>query len=133
MATLELGTFLAMLAVPVVTLIFMGKIRSWGFTGFILFLGVGALSFIMFGGLTLAMASEYDVVLSTTHAAHTDNAVARSGNGTIVTNTTSTTPETTDSTPIINAYHAMWSYVFLGCMLVFGLLFFWVMIFGGTG
>lgn len=113
----ELGTFLAFLAVPTLTLIFMTKIRGWGLTGYVLFLGTGALSFVMLGGLTLMMMFGYNVVMSE-HVALADS------NGTA----TGTEDHTT---PIITSFQDLWSYIFGAYAIVFGLIYFVVMVTGG--
>jgi len=115
--TVDLGTFLAFLLVPVVTLIFMGKIRSWGVGGYILFLGMGTLSFIMLGGLALMMYVPYDVVII-------ENVLQADALG----NTTGTE---THTTPIIANFQDIWATVFGGFGFIFGVLFFWVLVKGG--
>lgn len=115
---MELGTFLAFLAVPVLSLVFMSKIRSWGLIGYVFFIAMGALSFVMLGGLTLMMAGGYDVVQSETETAFAANGTE--------------TGSITKTTPIITDYQNIWSYVFGAFVVVFGLTYFYVMVRGGT-
>ena len=118
MAEVELGTFLAFLAVPALTLVFMSKIRSWQVTGYILFLGLGALSFIMLGGIALMFYFDYDVVIS-------ENTIIKDAMGV-------TTGTETTTTPVINSFQDIWALIFSAFAFVFGGIYFWVMIKGGT-
>ena len=109
MVSVELGTFVAFLAVPFISLIFLGKIKSWGITGYMLFLGIGALSFIMLGGLTLMMASGYEVVQSNTQ--------------TFYNSTGSIIGTTTQSQPILVDNQDIWAWIFLGTVPIFGFIY----------
>jgi len=133
MASVELGTFIAFLAVPFLTVIFMGKIRAWGFQGYILFLAIGALSFIMLGGLTLMFASGYEVVQSQASAAYNSTQIMRDANGTVTGTVETQVPQTTKQIPIIADYQQIWAWICFAFMIVFGMLYFYVMITGGTG
>jgi len=117
--TVELGTFIAFLAIPFLSMIFYGKILTWGFVGWLLFLSVGALSFLLLGGVTLMMASGYEVTQSSTHE-------FRNATGALV-------GTETNSTPIINSFQQMWSYIFMSSTIVFGMVFFWVLVTAAGG
>jgi len=100
-------------------MIFYGKILTWGFVGWLLFLSVGALSFLLLGGVTLMMASGYEVTQSSTHE-------FRNATGALV-------GTETNSTPIINSFQQMWSYIFMSSTIVFGMVFFWVLVTAAGG
>lgn len=132
MVDVELGTFLAFLSVPVLSVVFMSKVRSWGLIGYLFFLAIGALSFIMLGGLTLMMAGDYDVVWTQAHAAYNSTEYERNATGGLIGSIETEMPERTERTPIITEYQNIWSYVFGAFVVVFGLSYFYVMVRGGT-
>lgn len=132
MVNVELGTFLAFLAVPTLTLFFMTKIRSWQITGYVLFLGLGALSFIMLGGIALMFYFGYNIVLTQEASGYTTHGLAYDDLGNIIGNSTNEIPATTEITPVINAFQDIWALIFSGFTFVFGGIYFWVMIRGAT-
>jgi hypothetical protein len=128
--TIELGTFIAFLVVPGLTLLFMGKIKTWGLTGYILFIFMGALSFLSLAGLSLIMASGYSVVSTTVDSGTNSTNIVRASNGTIITNSTTTTDPGQKQVPVIDQFQEIWAMGFMGSVIVFGFIYFKVMLTG---
>jgi hypothetical protein len=103
--TIEAGVFVILLILAFIPFL-PGRIRL-----------VAILSMVIFAGLGLAMASQYDVVVTKNVDGYTQNELQRNGTGQIVANTTIIVPSQQEQTPVINAFHIPLAYTFFGLAL----------------
>ena len=122
MATIELGTFLVFAIMPFLAIFLMRALKSWGWAGMVLAGMVGLVGFVMISSMALLMFFEYDVVITKQIAAASSNAIERNATGAILTNTTITTPETSETTPIINSDHNTFGWVLFALALLMALV-----------
>ena len=136
MPNIELGTFLAFLVIPFASFIFIPALKRLGFFGWIIFIGIGIVGFIMLGGTALVFFSQYDVVL-TTHvpeisASGTSEVRDSIGDLVSTTNKTATVAAYDEVAPVINDFHNEFGWLMFGFTIVFGLIYFKVLAEGLT-
>lgn len=110
--TIEAGVFVGFVLVAFAGIIFITRLPY-----------LLILSGVIFSGLSLLMFGYYDVVWTKVVNIQTQNEVVRNATGAIVTNSTTTIPQHTEYTPIINSDHDTWGWIFMamaiGCTFFF--------------
>lgn len=112
--TLDLGLFVLFIVLGFIPFL-PGRIRLFA-----------VISTFLFAGLGLAMASQWDVVVTSTTSAYnqtsTSSAIERNGTGALVSNVTETVttqnPQVTEQIPVINRFHIPLAYTFFGLAIL---------------
>lgn len=116
--TLELGTFLVFVIVPFLALFAMKALRGWSWGGMVLAGLLGLVGFIMISFMAILMFFETDIVVTKQIAAATEQQITRNATGAILTNTTITTPATSEATAIIDSQHETFGMIFFGLAFI---------------
>lgn len=85
---------------------------------------VGLLGFIMLSAMALFMFSEYDIVTTKVHAEYQTINLEYNGTGALISNSTMTIPERTETNPIINSNHYEIGWILSGLAIALGLIYF---------